>query len=82
MFLLPFWALKVAAVLLPMQGQKALIFHQKYLNLSVEDERRSCAFGIGLGEKSMHRDSLSNDSESILSLVFNQMCDEAEFALE
>ncbi len=37
----------------------------------------------------MHRDSLSNDSgsiliisESILSLVFNQMCDDAEFALE
>ncbi len=37
----------------------------------------------------MHRDSLSNDSasilrisESILSLVFNQMCDDVEFALE
>ncbi len=40
----------------------------------------------------MHRDSLSNDSndsgsilrisEWILSLVFNQMCDYAEFALE
>ncbi len=30
----------------------------------------------------MHRDSLSNDSGSILSLVFNQMCDDAEFALE
>ncbi len=35
----------------------------------------------------MHRDSLSNDSgsilrisESILSLVFNQMCYDAEFA--
>ncbi len=33
-------------------------------------------------KKSMHRDSLSNDSGSILSLVFNQMCDDAEFALE
>ncbi len=55
MFLLPFWALKVAAALLSMQGQKALRFHQKYLNLCVEDER---------------------------SLVFNQMCDDAEFALE
>ncbi len=37
----------------------------------------------------MHHDSLPNDSwsilrisESILSLVFNQMCDDAEFALE
>ncbi len=32
----------------------------------------------------MHRHSLSNNSgsESILSLVFNQMCDDAEFALE
>ncbi len=30
----------------------------------------------------MHRDSLSNDSGSILSLVFNQMCDDAEFGLE
>ncbi len=30
----------------------------------------------------MHRDSLSNDSWSILSFVFNQMCDDAEFALE
>ncbi len=29
----------------------------------------------------MHCDSLSNDSESILSLVFNQMCDDAKFAL-
>ncbi len=47
---------------------------------------------VGVGEKidpSMHRDSFSNDSgsilkisESILSLVFNQMCDDAEFALE
>ncbi len=30
----------------------------------------------------MHRNSLFNDSRSILSLVFNQMCDDAEFALE
>ncbi len=44
---------------------------------------------LGVGEKinpSMHRNSLSNDSgsilrisELILSLVFNQMCDDAEF---
>ncbi len=49
-------------------------------------------YKYGVGEKidpSMHRISLSNDSESILrisesilSLVFNQMCDDAEFALE
>ncbi len=26
-------------------------------------------------DSSMHRDSLFNDSESILSLVFNQMCE-------
>ncbi len=34
---------------------------------------------LGVGEKidaSMHRDSLSNNSGSILSLVFNQMWDE------
>ncbi len=48
---------------------------------------------LGVGEKkidpSMHHNTLSNDSgsilrisESILSLVFNQMCNDAEFALE
>ncbi len=36
---LPFWALKVVVVLLSMEGQKALRFHQKYLNLCSEDER-------------------------------------------
>jgi len=30
MFLLPFWALNVSFALLPMQGQKALRYHQKY----------------------------------------------------
>ncbi len=49
-------------------------------------------YPLGMGEKidpSMHHDSLSSDSgsilrisESILSFVFNQMCDDAEFALE
>ncbi len=29
-----------------MECQKALEFHQKYLNLCSEDERRSCMFGI------------------------------------
>ncbi len=33
-------------------------------------------------KKTIHRDSLSNNSGSILSLVFNQMCDDVEFALE
>ncbi len=32
-----------------MQGQKALIFHQKYLNLCSEDERRSYGFGTTWG---------------------------------
>ncbi len=41
MSLLPFCALNVVVPLLPMQGQKALGFHQKYLNLHPEDERTS-----------------------------------------
>ncbi len=36
--LLPFWALNVSVVLLSVQGQKALRFHQKYLNLFSKDE--------------------------------------------
>ncbi len=39
MSLLPFWALNVSVALLSMQGQKALGFHQKYLNLCSENER-------------------------------------------
>ncbi len=39
MSLLPFWALNVSVVLLSMQGQKALGFCQKYLNLFSEDEQ-------------------------------------------
>ncbi len=31
--------------LLSMKGQKALRFHQKYLNLCSEDEQRSYGFG-------------------------------------
>ncbi len=38
MSLLHFWALNVSVVLLSKQGQKALGFHQKYLNLCSEDE--------------------------------------------
>ncbi len=43
--LLPFWALNVVVALLSMEDQKALGFHQKYLNLCSEDERRSYGFG-------------------------------------
>jgi hypothetical protein len=35
--LLPFWALKVAMTLQSLEGQKALIFHQKDLHLCCED---------------------------------------------
>ncbi len=45
MSLLPFWVLNVVVALLSMQGQKALGFHQKYLNLCSEDERKSYVFG-------------------------------------
>ncbi len=37
--------LNVLVALLSTQGQKALGFHQKYLNLCSEDERRSYGFG-------------------------------------
>ncbi len=40
MFSQPFWVLNVSVLLLSMQGQKALGFHQKYFNLFSEDERR------------------------------------------
>ncbi len=45
MSLLPFWVLNVSVALLSMEGQKALRFHQKYLNLCSEDEQRSYGFG-------------------------------------
>ncbi len=41
-FLLCFWALNVVV---PLEGQRALGFHQKYLNLCSEDEQRSYGFG-------------------------------------
>ncbi len=47
MSLLPFWTLNVVVMLL--QGQKALGFHQTFLNLSSEDERRSFGFGTTWG---------------------------------
>ncbi len=49
MSLLHFWALNVSVALLSMQSQKALGFHQKYLNLYSEDERRSYGFGTTWG---------------------------------
>ncbi len=49
MSLLHFWVLNVMVVLLSMQDQKALGFHQKYLNLCSEDERRSYGFEITRG---------------------------------
>ncbi len=39
-----FWTLIVVVPLLSMEGQKALGFHQKYLNVCSEDERRSYRF--------------------------------------
>ncbi len=49
MYLLPFWYLNVSVPLLSMQCQKALGFHQKYLNLCSEDERRFYGFGTTWG---------------------------------
>ncbi len=41
MSLLHFWTFNVSVALLSMQGQKALRFNQKYLNLCSDEERRS-----------------------------------------
>ncbi len=41
--------IRVTVVLLSMEGEKALGFHQKYLNLCSEDERRSYGFGTTWG---------------------------------
>ncbi len=49
MYLLPFWVLNMVFSLLSMQSQKAPGFHQKYLNLCSEDERRSYGFGMTWG---------------------------------
>ncbi len=45
MMSLPFWALIMVVPLLSMQGHKAVGYHQKYLDLSSEEERRSDGFG-------------------------------------
>ncbi len=49
MSLFPFWVLNVVVVLLSMEGQKALGFHQKYLNLCSKDERWSYSLGTTWG---------------------------------
>ncbi len=49
MSLLRFCALIVIISLLSMEGQRALRFHQIYLNLSSEDEQRSYGFGTTWG---------------------------------
>ncbi len=41
-----FWAFTFSVALVSMQGQKALWFHQKYLNLCSEDEQRCYRFGM------------------------------------
>ncbi len=46
MSLLCFCALIVVVPLVSMEGQKALGFHQKYLDLCSEDEQRSYGFGM------------------------------------
>ncbi len=48
MSLLPFWALNVSVTLLSIQGQKALGFHKKYLNLCYKDEWRYYGSGLKL----------------------------------
>ncbi len=47
--LLRFWALIVVGPLLCMGGQKALGFHQKYLNLCSKYKQRSYGFGMTWG---------------------------------
>ncbi len=41
----PFWALNVSVELLSMEGQRALGFHQKYLNFCSKYKRRFYRFG-------------------------------------
>ncbi len=43
------WSGNISVTLLSMEGQKALGFHQKYLHLFSEDERRSYEFGTTWG---------------------------------
>ncbi len=49
MSLLPFWALNVVVALLSMEGQKALGFHQKYLNLCSKGKRKS--YGLVINDR-------------------------------
>ncbi len=65
MSLLPFWALNMVVVLLSMQGQKALGFHQKYLNLCSDDEWRCYRFGTTWGQLKLQSVSFSSLSPSL-----------------
>ncbi len=49
MSLLPFWVLNMVVVFLFLEGQKALRFNKKYLNLCFKDERMSYKFGMTWG---------------------------------
>ncbi len=42
---LTFCALIMVITLLTVEGQRALVFHEKYFNLCSEDERMSYRFG-------------------------------------
>ncbi len=53
MSLLHCWVLNVVDSLLSMEGQKALGFHQKYLDLCFEDEQKSYGLKLHEGEKLM-----------------------------
>ncbi len=49
MSVLPFWALNVVVALLSMEGQKAIEFHQKYLNLCSKGKRKS--YGLVINDR-------------------------------
>ncbi len=49
MSLLPFWALNMSVMLLSMQVQRVLSFHQKHRIFCYEDEKRSYGFGTTWG---------------------------------
>ncbi len=69
-------ALIVVVPLLSMEGQKALGFHQKYLNLCSEDERRSCGFETAWGW--VLNDRIFIFGWTIL-LKFNSICSKSYF---
>ncbi len=70
MSLLPFWALNVSVVLLSMQGQKALGFCQKYLNLFSEDEQSLTGLKPQEGEKVIREFSFWVKYPTTLNYIF------------